>query len=48
MVAPRHRLVQLGRADAIVAMIIIGREITISACASGWAKIGASKAWLSR
>ena len=36
-------LVQLGRADAIVAMIIIGREITISALREWMAKIGASK-----
>ncbi|HSN63685.1 MAG: CDP-diacylglycerol--glycerol-3-phosphate 3-phosphatidyltransferase [Azonexus sp.] len=36
-------LVQLGRADAIVAAIIIGREITISALREWMAKIGASK-----
>ncbi len=36
-------LVQLGRADAVVAMIIIGREITISALREWMAKIGASK-----
>jgi len=36
-------LVQLGRTDAIVAMIIIGREITISALREWMAKIGASK-----
>ena len=36
-------LVQLGRADAIVAMIIMGREITISALREWMAKIGASK-----
>jgi CDP-diacylglycerol--glycerol-3-phosphate 3-phosphatidyltransferase/cardiolipin synthase len=36
-------LVQLGRADAIVAVIIIGREITISALREWMAKIGASK-----
>ena len=36
-------LVQLGRADAIVATIIIGREITISALREWMAKIGASK-----
>lgn len=36
-------LVQLGRADAIVAMIIIGREITISALREWMAKIGAAK-----
>ena len=36
-------LVQLGRADAIVATIIIGREITISALREWRAKIGASK-----
>ena len=36
-------LVQLGRTDAIVAAIIIGREITISALREWMAKIGASK-----
>ena len=36
-------MVQLGRADAIVATIIIGREITISALREWMAKIGASK-----
>jgi cardiolipin synthase len=36
-------LVQLDRADAIVASIIIGREITISALREWMAKIGASK-----
>jgi cardiolipin synthase len=36
-------LVQLGRADAIVPTIIIGREITISALREWMAKIGASK-----
>jgi CDP-diacylglycerol--glycerol-3-phosphate 3-phosphatidyltransferase/cardiolipin synthase len=36
-------LVELGRADAIVASIIIGREITISALREWMAKIGASK-----
>jgi len=36
-------LVQLGRADAIIAMIIIGREITISALREWMAKIGAAK-----
>ncbi|MCA1937073.1 MAG: CDP-diacylglycerol--glycerol-3-phosphate 3-phosphatidyltransferase [Dechloromonas sp.] len=36
-------LVQLGRADAIVAAIIIGREITISALREWMAKIGAAK-----
>src|SRR5574343_1116497 len=36
-------LVQLGRTDAIIAMIIIGREITISAMREWMAKIGASK-----
>ena len=36
-------LVQLSRADAIVATIIIGREITISALREWMAKIGASK-----
>lgn len=36
-------LVQLDRVDAIVASIIIGREITISALREWMAKIGASK-----
>lgn len=36
-------LVQLERADAVVAFIIIGREITISALREWMAKIGASK-----
>jgi len=36
-------LVQLGRADAIVATIIIGREITISALREWMAKIGAAR-----
>ena len=36
-------LVQLGRTDAIIASIIIGREITISALREWMAKIGASK-----
>jgi cardiolipin synthase (CMP-forming) len=36
-------LVQLGRVDAIVATIIIGREITISALREWMAQIGASK-----
>lgn len=36
-------LVQFGRADAIAAFIIIGREITISALREWMAKIGASK-----
>jgi len=36
-------LVELGRTDAIVATIIIGREITISALREWMAKIGASK-----
>jgi CDP-diacylglycerol--glycerol-3-phosphate 3-phosphatidyltransferase/cardiolipin synthase len=36
-------LVQLGRADAIVATIIIGREIAISALREWMAKIGASR-----
>lgn len=36
-------LVQLGRADAIVAGIIIGREITISALREWMAKIGAAR-----
>ncbi len=36
-------LVQLGRVDAIVAFIIIGREITISALREWMAKIGAAR-----
>jgi CDP-diacylglycerol--glycerol-3-phosphate 3-phosphatidyltransferase/cardiolipin synthase len=36
-------LVQLGRTDAIVASIIIGREITISALREWMAKIGAAR-----
>ncbi len=36
-------LVQLGRTDAIVATIIIGREITISALREWMARIGATK-----
>ena len=36
-------LLQLGRADAIVAFIIIGREIAISALREWMAKIGAAK-----
>lgn len=36
-------LVQLGRADAVVAAIIIGREIAISALREWMAKLGASK-----
>lgn len=36
-------LVQLGRLDAILAAIIIGREITISALREWMAQIGASK-----
>ena len=36
-------LVQLGRVDAIVALIIIGREIAISALREWMAKIGASR-----
>lgn len=35
-------LVQLGRVDAIVAVIIIGREITISALREWMARVGAS------
>lgn len=35
-------LVQLGRADAIVAVVIIGREITISALREWMARIGQS------
>lgn len=36
-------LVQLGRADAIVAAVIVGREITISALREWMAQIGASR-----
>jgi CDP-diacylglycerol--glycerol-3-phosphate 3-phosphatidyltransferase/cardiolipin synthase len=36
-------LVQLGRADAVLAFIIIGREITISALREWMAKIGAAR-----
>jgi CDP-diacylglycerol--glycerol-3-phosphate 3-phosphatidyltransferase len=36
-------LLQLGRIDAIVTLIIIGREITISALREWMAQIGASK-----
>ena len=36
-------LVELGRADAIIAFIIIGREITISALREWMAKLGESK-----
>ena len=36
-------LVQLGRVDAIIALIIIGREITISALREWMAQIGAGK-----
>ncbi len=36
-------LVQLGRVDALIAFIIIGREITISALREWMAKIGRSK-----
>ncbi|AXS79829.1 CDP-diacylglycerol--glycerol-3-phosphate 3-phosphatidyltransferase [Dechloromonas sp. HYN0024] len=36
-------LVELGRTDAVVATIIIGREITISALREWMAKIGAAK-----
>ncbi len=36
-------LVQLGRVDAIIAFIIIGREIAISALREWMAKIGAAK-----
>jgi len=36
-------LVKLGRADAIIAFIIIGREITISALREWMAKVGESK-----
>ena len=36
-------LVQLGRADALVAIVIIGREITISALREWMAHLGAAK-----
>ncbi|HTZ00086.1 MAG TPA: CDP-diacylglycerol--glycerol-3-phosphate 3-phosphatidyltransferase [Rhodocyclaceae bacterium] len=36
-------LVELGRADAIVAIVIVGREIAISALREWMAKIGAAK-----
>jgi len=36
-------LVQLGRADAIVAIVIVGREIAISALREWMAKIGAAR-----
>lgn len=36
-------LVQLGRADAVVAFIIVGREIAISALREWMAKIGAAR-----
>ena len=36
-------LVKLGRADAVIAFVIIGREITISALREWMAKIGAGK-----
>ncbi len=36
-------LVKLGRADSLIAFIIIGREITISALREWMAKVGASK-----
>ncbi|MDD4964536.1 MAG: CDP-diacylglycerol--glycerol-3-phosphate 3-phosphatidyltransferase [Gallionella sp.] len=36
-------LVKLGRADVVLAFIIIGREITISALREWMAKVGASK-----
>src|SRR4029078_7042156 len=36
-------LVQLGRLDAIIALIIIGREITISALREWMAKIGEAR-----
>ena len=36
-------LLQLGRVDAIIALIIIGREITISALREWMAQIGASR-----
>jgi len=36
-------LVKLGRADAIIAFVIIGREITISALREWMAKLGESR-----
>ena len=36
-------LVQLGRADAVVAIVIVGREIAISALREWMAKIGAAR-----
>jgi cardiolipin synthase len=36
-------LVELGRADAVIAFVIIGREITISALREWMAKVGESK-----
>ena len=36
-------LVQLGRADAVVALVIIGREIAISALREWMAKVGAAR-----
>ena len=36
-------LIQLGRVDAIIGLVIIGREITISALREWMAKIGASR-----
>lgn len=36
-------LVKLGRADAVIAFVIIGREITISALREWMAKVGESK-----
>ena len=43
VVAALTVLVQLGRVDALVAFVIIGREITISALREWMAKIGKSK-----
>jgi cardiolipin synthase len=38
-------LVHLGRVDALIALVIIGREITISALREWMAKVGAAAAW---
>jgi cardiolipin synthase len=35
-------LVQLGRVDSLIALVIIGREITISALREWMAKVGAA------
>lgn len=37
-------LLKLGRVDMVVGLIIIGREIAIPRCASGWRKWGRPKA----